>query len=410
MPLGLPRASRRGAQSYVLFVCLSLVARMLMPYGDEPDFTVRSTEAVSIDSGLFSNPYAALRGILPEPNLASDCLIQAEPLGLLATIRGPDCTESPQSELRRLVWIILITLPVGIAIIFRQAVAGIARRVGAASDDSEIALRLDVLGASLILPASIYYFGVFSVEPFVLSIGFLAFLFFGSWVIISGLFVYAATIDLGNSALMAGCYLTIMGLWLIYRRYGGVACLFVALSAAFVAYLLNQSLLTSLLMLASRGPLTEKGLAILTKLSGSDYYTKYPLLLRPVVTFMTSSFMTPSFVKVPVLFVVFGLSVGHLAVRELKSLLTKQRPLHGTHRTASLSNEGFRSIAFFGAIASVVIIGFLLPPYVNFKYFAFLTPFIMVAAVSRYGAKSMLLFGCFADVLVFAHLLAYRYA
>jgi hypothetical protein len=154
------------------------------------------------------------------------------------------------------------------------------------------------------------------------------------------------------------CALAILGLKWAIIMVGGI------LATAFVSGVEGLTYIKYL-------PLLEfKADSILQKSLDADFFDKYPLILRPVITFMTGIFMTPSGIKVFPLYLVYGVS-----------LLVMLKRLGKSHRAGPLMS------AMLSVAATIMFFVFILPDYSNAKYYIFLAPFILYSALTVFSRK-----------------------
>ena len=130
--------------------------------------------------------------------------------------------------------------------------------------------------------------------------------------------------------------------------------------------------------------------AISNSFNNSELLTKYPVFLRPVITFMTFVFMTPAGIKVPLMYILFGLFTLILSLKVFKS-----------------RNDNI-DIFWFTPMSIILFFTFIFPTYANAKYYIFMMPFFVYAALGYYSRKSILILFCFSSVFVFLSLIMYR--
>ena len=77
----IPRISKFGILSVVIFMVSSLTGRVLYPFGDEPDFTSRAPQLLESEH-LFWSPYSIFSEIFSRLSYEASCLITATPFSL----------------------------------------------------------------------------------------------------------------------------------------------------------------------------------------------------------------------------------------------------------------------------------------------------------------------------------------
>ncbi|PMF66072.1 hypothetical protein BCV10_23715 [Vibrio lentus] len=127
----------------------------------------------------------------------------------------------------------------------------------------------------------------------------------------------------------------------------------------------------------------------------TDVATKYPLILRPFVTFMTGVFMTSDGVKS-----IIALLLSFLAFCNLiyKSYLVNEFSGFGNKR----------SLELLAVVAFILSFSFVLPGYTNAKYYIFLLPAIMLSSINLFGLSKVILFNFAMSCLVLFTLLHAR--
>ncbi len=362
------RFSRFGLRITLAFCMLALAFRWTLPFGDEPDFTVRAVELVEVEFPAWT-PYYWLSGELQHLNVFSSCAIMASPTELLAQIDGASCGEGMGQVLGRTVLMVLLASPVLLVVAWR-GVGLAALRATVKGQSYELNQRLDALGLSLLVPGMIFYFGLLSHEQLTLLISLFVFFFWGNWFIVAGLLALIGSLDLGNAVIVAA-FLVVHAIitWAVAKLGLKWATVLVGglLASAYVSGAEGLTYIRYLSLLESKAD------AILQKSLDADFFDKYPLILRPVITFMTGIFMTPSGVKIFPLYVVYG--VGLLV------MLNRLRKIHGAGPLLSSMLSVSTTIMFFS---------FLLPDYANAKYYIFLAPFILYAALTVFSREWVL--------------------
>lgn len=361
----LNRFSLFGLRISLAFCILALAFRVTLPFGDEPDFTVRALELVEVEFPAWT-PYYWLSDGLQHLNVYSSCAVLASPTEVFAQIDGASCGEGMSQVLGRTLLMVLLASPVLLVVAWRGVGLSVLRATVKGKSE-ELKQRIDALGLSLLVPGMIFYLGLLSHEQLTLLLSLFVFFFWGNWLIVAGLLALIGSLDLGNAVIVAAFLVihaaitravAILGLkWATVLVGVLLAFVYVSGGEGF-AYIKYFSLLES------------KADAILQKSLDADFFDKYPLILRPVITFMTGIFMTPSGVKVFPLYVIYG--VGLLV------MLNRLRKSHGARPLLS---------AMLSVTTTIMFFAFLLPDYANAKYYIFLAPFILYSALKVFSRK-----------------------
>ena len=354
-----------GLSVALAFCILALAYRVTLPFGDEPDFTVRALELVEVEFPAWT-PYYWLSGWLQHLNVFSSCIVIASPTEVLAQIDGASCGEGMSQVLGRTLLMVLLASPVLLVVAWRGVGLAVLRAT-VKGQSAELNQRIDALGLSLLVPGMIFYLGLLSHEQLTLLISLFVFFFWGNWFIVMGLLALIGSLDLGNAVIVVAFLVihavisgavAMLGLKWATVMVGGV------LASVYVSGVEGLTYIHYLFLLESKAD------AILQKSLGADFFDKYPLILRPVITFMTGIFMTPSGVKVFPLYVVYG--VGLLV------MINRLRKSHGAGPLLS---------AMLSVITTIMFFTFMLPDYANAKYYIFLAPFILYSALTVFSRK-----------------------
>ena len=378
------RFSHFGILCATLFCVISLIARFLLPFGDEPDFTIRAPRVINGEHPFWS-PFYIFESIYSNLTYNSDCLIQASPFSLFASIAPTVCSEPLEQVLIRWMLIVVITLPLLLFIVFSVLGTdfGIEERKKKAA-----------AGLSLLFPGTVYYLGVFAEEQWSLVLSLLIFLCWRSKLLVSTLLILIALVDIGNSIVVFGfVFSTWFYVW-ISRKISTSLTLYIMIAQVVVAFVLGFKVLE---YATNIGFIANKSQAMFDLLAYGDLVDKYPVILRPIITFMSFVFLTPAYVKAPILYV----CIGFAGVGGLLSLFYKRKVLWSEKFNESL-------IQCMAGLSCIVSFVFLFPNYNNSKYYIFILPFFLNFLLYKFNKKGMLVFFISMDFLLFLHLIAYR--
>jgi len=387
------------------FLFWTVLLRIVLPFGDEPDFTVRAVELIEEEHPLWT-PYHWMSGLLNEINVQSNCQPDASPVAIFGRIDSVTCTQPIAQIVFRVVLTVICTAPLLWIVVFRNAAHNMLRLLGLRLKITELNERLDALGTSLLIPGMIYYLGLLSHEQFSLVISLLISVVWGNWFLVLLLAIYTLALDLGNGTIIfAFLAIYIIGL-LFYRSMGlkGLSLLLIGVPALFLVG--SYDLLGYVQALTI---LSGKAEAIYLKSLTADFLEKYPVFLRPVITYITATFMTPSGIKAAPVQLMFAV-VGIIGINRLRKSFRKKINLVSAGKEPRLVDLGtMQLLAMIAALTTVVGFGLMLPDYANAKYYMFLVPFVLLPFMSVFDRLPRLLFmnaSC-AVVLVF---LGFQYA
>ncbi len=139
-------------------------------------------------------------------------------------------------------------------------------------------------------------------------------------------------------------------------------------------------------------------------MQNSELLNKYPIFLRPVITYMTMIFSTPNNLKVPVVYVLFGAGLYQVLKRH-KKLLEQYSAQKNNHTRTMLREE--KTLAMVG-VSFILTVVFALPTYANAKYYIFIMPFFIKMGLRVFSPSLIVKFIAMNSVLVHLHLLLYR--
>ncbi|RNF48805.1 hypothetical protein EBI00_13895 [Marinomonas hwangdonensis] len=384
------RLSYFGLIVFFSFIILLLISRVLFPFADEPDWIARAPLVLFGDHSLWS-PYYIFSNFLNQLNIENSvCQPVAGALSFWAEISS-SCTESLEEIIIRFSVTLFVILPILFIIIFRNFFILLMNLVNLRLSKEEWNYRIDSLALTIIFPGILYYLGVLAEEQFFLVVSLYIFLFWGFWLPISLLLMVLSTIDFGNTVVVLFFILSVMFFSKI-RNYNRKLFFSFFLFFLFLAYFIGFRFLELFSQISFLGgSFSSKSDAIYQVLNDSDLVEKYPVILRPIITLMSFIFMTPSGVKVPVLYVAIFILIFTLTLKVFRG---KNKLL-----------DVYWFVPFFSTIFFV----FLFPNYANAKYYVFVMPFLVYASLNYYSRNVVFVFFVASTLLVFFHLILYRF-
>ncbi|KJY84159.1 hypothetical protein TW81_05005 [Vibrio galatheae] len=259
------------------------------------------------------------------------------------------------------------------------------------NDGVDVRHRMHSLALSLIFPGAIYYLGVFAEEQFSLIVSLLCFMYWKRKLLILFLIAIVLLLDFGSGLVVASFFSMALFYTFVNKRLGfGNACLIMLIQVV-CCYAIGFSILE---YTKSISFLANKSEAILLALESKVLIDKYPLVLRPIITFMSFVFYTPAFLKVPVVYVIVGIA----CLFSLFKTYMKRGSISGNDFLESL----LLSVISISFIVSFV---FLFPSYANAKYYIFLLPFVICPLLYIYDNYLLLLFFVTLNIFVFLHVI-----
>lgn len=381
--------SKFGFKIVILFLVFCLMGRFLFPYGDEPDIIVRGPEL--IESKEFWNLYSYFPKYVNNIDYYSFLFEKQAFTDLWHTVNNSFFKNFDVNFLRYCVTIIIF-LPLLWALIFRKRFMTLMSLLNFKLNENEWNLRLDSLCLSILYSGIIYYSGLFSIEQFTLVLSLYIYLFWGNYIFVAIFFGFIAAIDLGNSMvlltfILIALFFNYLGvkkrkIKLVYLAIVGFIAVALILGTSFLAYTQQISFLSE----------RSRNMALLEEYGG--YRDKYPIVLRPFITLMTSIFLSPSGIKVVLVYLIFVVGIGKYILEIIK---VKQTDKIYKNNILQLS-----------AITTILFFVFLFPNYANAKYYIFMMPFFMSSVLQYFKRENVAIFLTLCNVVLFLHLFLYN--
>lgn len=379
--------SKFGFKLVVLFIVFCLLGRFLFPYGDEPDIMVRGPELIE-ETGFWN-----LYKYFPEyvNNIDYSFYYEKQNFSDLWNNINNSFSKTLEINFLRFFINIIILSPMLWALVFRDRFIKVMSLLKFKLTNQEWNLRLDSLSLSLIYSGIIYYSGLFSIEQFTLVLSLYIFLFWGNYIFVSIIFIFIASVDLGNSMILLififiALYFSFLGrkkksLKLIYLSMAGMLGLALILGIASLSYIQYIPFLAK----------KSQGMLALEEYGG--YRDKYPILLRPFITLMTSIFMTPTGIKVVLVYLMFLVGIFKFIIKLINV------------------NQGERifkeNILLLSSVTTLLFFVFLFPNYANAKYYIFMVPFFISSILQYFSRNKIMLFFVTCNIVLFLHLFLY---
>ncbi len=353
---------------FVVFVSIFL---SIIPFGDEPDFTV---QAPKLQSGgelnflvpLFINfNFESIEG--------GECIVDAGAFSLWPSISGQGCQQAWQIISARLALVIWFFLPAFIFIVFST---------GRESNYHKNMRRAVAL--SLTFTGVIYYAEVFSHEALILSLSLCLFIA-PRWLAII-IFCGIIYIDFGNGIVVGFFFLYRYFLSNLSVRYSAIISVSLILLCFFIG-------VRWLLWMSSLPIIGDKSAAMYDLLIIEGLADKYPVILRPVITFMSAIFMTPSGIKVIAAYIYVSFVIIYIWLKARKQNFRREKKMGDS---------------FSAAIATILILVSIAPNYAFAKYYIFMVP-VFLAVALRYISwiKASILMVVLNIIIIFNLLLYY---
>ena len=381
--------SKFGLICSIFFIVFTIIARFILPFGDEPDFDFRWNDLIYNEYTVFS-PYNYFHDTLNSFNYTNICAINASPTSLWASIDYTNCRESLYQILARIVITLIIYTPILFLICFRNFSYTVGnslslKKISRQAFDN----RLDAISLAMIFPSFIYLSGILAQEQLLLALALFLVAFLESWPIVFFILFVIASIDAGNATV----YATFIGIFywfrFIQKKWGNRYIVVTALLLVASAFIIGATILDKLPNLS----LLDDRIEAMKYKSENLFVDRYPKFFRPVITFISGVFMSSSGLKViPIyLMIVAALLVGYIRLRSAKT-----HNLFETNRLYLLS-----------AITTILFFIFLFPDYSYAKYYIFLLPLIFSPFLMVFDKSNILYFNLVVVIIWLLNLFVY---
>lgn len=381
--------SKFGLMCSIFFIIFTVVARFILPFGDEPDFEFRLNDLIYSQYTVFS-PYYYVQDILNGFNYTNVCSINASPISLWASIDYTNCRESLYQILSRIFITLIIYSPILFLICFRNFsyVIGNIFSIGKLSKQS-FENRLDAISLAIIFPSFIYLSGILAQEQLILALAVFLIAFLESWIIVFFILFIIASIDAGNATVYA-TFISIFYLFkFIRKKWGNQYIVAVALFLIISAFIIGNTILDRL---PNLNLLNDRVEAMKYK-NENLFVDRYPKLFRPVITSISGIFMSSSGIKViPIYMIVFtALLIGYIRLKSvIKNDFLENSILH-----------------LLSSITTILFFIFLFPDYSYAKYYIFLLPLFFAPFLIVFNRINILYFNLVIVIIWLLNLFVY---
>lgn len=361
--------------SFILLLCFY---RFILPYGDEPDFLVRLNALLNQDLS-YLNPYNMFQNLLNQYNWSTG--------------------ENIYQKLIRIMITLTLVTPLLVLIIFNKVIFSIIWNFNKSISLKAWNISIRSLSLSLIFPSIIYYIGILAEEQYTLILSLLIFVFLRSNLMIALIVFLIGAVDFGNS-IVAVTFVVLCHLnKFILSKFGVKSVILTCLGIISLSMVLGLSALQYLTNLPYIG---EKSARIHNDYTYiyTDIADKYPVALRPIITFITGMFWLPDHNFLTFYLYPFYFYFLYQIIRYAFSYYITNIKL----RTKFELND---FVFFISGLTIIISIPLILNGYSTAKYYVFIIPFIMHEAVKIYKFKSIFYVLIFSNILILGHLIIY---
>jgi hypothetical protein len=387
-------------KNFLFFFLFLFIGRFLYPLGDEPDFFLKASKVIrNIDHyneplNRHTDIYSYIRFLLHSLSENINCNIQSSPTSLFAKIDYYSCADNINNNLIRFFVSSCYLLLIMIFIFFDKSYF-LLKKAGLNLSSKEWNLRKKIISLSLIFPSLIYYLGLLSNEQVTLMLSLLLFLFRGSTHLSAILIFLILLIDVG-SGLMVLIYYVFISIVLKFIRYFYFWLYFFILS--FLTILFFRENLFN--FISAYIPYIGEIFYNSTFFS-KDINEKYPIVLRPIITYMSFIFLTPAKIKIIPLYIIVSFYLILFFFKTFKKVSIIKK--------VTIKNKLYfqNILIFISSIYFIISIVILLPSYAFAKYYIFITPFFLYGLITIYKLEKIYKFFLLCNILVFLNLLIY---
>lgn len=358
----------------IIYVLYSIAFRFLLPFGDEPDFTIRAPRFVLGELELIPEFIYAITNNL---DYVSYCKIDANFYSYLSSLDYSSCVQDIyQISNRLLLQYLLISIPF-LMLCYRTPLYFIFKN----EPRSILDKKLDALSITFVSSSFLYYFGVIGWEQIMLLVSCFLILALNRVIVLLVLFIVVALLDIGDSIVVIYSASLYFYYKYILQRSGVVFVYLSVIVLLVVSYVFSTSLVT---FAGYFEILSSKADAITLAYENVNLHDKYPILLRPIITFMTLVLYLPSGIR----------SIAAISIAGVLILILIRRSFSRNN----IIDHG--AIVYFLVIITVVFsIVFILPGYANGKYYVFMMPMFFYYALNFFSNKKVLLSVCFLNFI-----------
>lgn len=378
------------ARKYNLYIitialpALFFIYRLLLPFGDEPDFGFRVQEL--LDSDIF-NLYL-FKDIYISTDYNNTCMTHWSQTSIFGHIDSFFCGNNFYLEMAR--WLNNV-LMLFLFLTFLLAKSFSFNSLNLSQKDQALLY-------SLFVPSVIFYLGIIGLEALALYVSLYVFVvkeLIPKILLISLLFIF----DEGVFIVVALFYSYFFICSLVFRKFGLGGLVLFSSTLVFISLFLGLfavQLLSNVPIIGSKASLIYEHYSTVY----SYVYTNFPVVLRPFITFFTGSFMLPSGVKAILanfaFMVIFAFIFWKLFFAKSTILNIGREKYH-------------RALLYcISPLSFIMIFVYILPGFANAKYYVFLVPFLIYSYSILFSYRNISIFLISVNAVVLLTLFAAR--
>lgn len=408
----IPIFSKFGFTCSIAFILLALIGRFLFPLGDEPDWIARIPflKETLMQGYPVWTPYKYFPETINSYYWTWTCSSAASsPFSVWASIPMDDarCYESYRQILMRTLIVLVIHTPIFILITFRRFsfliinLFSINLKIKSWND------KCNALCITLLFPGFIYLSGVLATEQYVLMISSLLIFIFNAPVLLVPLLFYISYIDIGQFVVVS-TFLIILYSYRLSLHFFDLKHVFVLM---ILIIIFSLSIGTSIFGYLANLPIIGGMASSIEQFYASDLYAmnyanKYPILLRPIMTFLAMCWISAFQLKAFPIYIILGLGFLLMFYKSYLALKIKDSNIEiAFYKEEVISRFG-------GVLCSVFLIILFVsfaPTYSYSKYYIFTLPFYLYLALLIFGKNKTLAVVLSCTFIMFIFLILMRY-
>ena len=382
--------------TFLSYFFLIIIYRFLLPFGDEPDFHIRASSVVNglqewwtpIDFIRLSFLYDFFSRDL---NYLSKCNITYDPFSIFTKINNFLCSDTLLNNISRIV----LSLT---HMIFFLMILFIINQIKFLKINNNGESRTLLL--SILVPSIIYYFNLLSHESFFYILSFFIFIFRKNFFVLIFLLLIFFYIDFGNSIAI----FIFFSLYLLFNilikfipfKFINIIFFFLLIISIFATELIIDLIMNYNIFLNDQ--IYQFIQSTIRHNFENPFRDKYPLILRPILTYMNFLFLTPGYIKILPFYLLASLFLIYIFYKTLLIIfLSEDQNVIESTKMVTIS------------IFTILFLTLNLPALTNAKYFIFLLPFFInhIKIITNNNLK-FFYYLMLSNFLVTSNLLIYR--
>ena len=393
----------------IFFIFFFILSRFLFPFSDVPDITVQ-TAYFNKTFGFIFNYLNFNITMLNYQNVYSNCGIVASKFSLWSYINQVQCVVPIKTIIFNLFYTFILLIPFVFIQFKRNFFYSISFYNKQLYDPRHWNNFIDATSLSFCFAGFIYILGFISLESITLVLSIYVIIFLNNIIIIIPLIILIFFLDTGSFVIII-TFVSFYYFYLILSIFFNMVNIFIIVIALFVSIYFLQDYLFYFLLDNDyfEIPLSYHFLIssfVDSSLDSENAFTvsarKYPIILRPIITYMSAIYLSGMNVKVPLVYIYNFFGIASLIYLTFKFILNSNFK----------SNEFFLYKRFYlipliAAITTILLLVFMFPNNAYAKYYIFLLPFFFNYTLVFFDRFKILQYIFVNNFLVFYFLMLY---